>query len=56
MTAIVHVANIKIRKVIFKKPPGMSAVDKDKETEGKEAVSDQAQEDTVTTSNTTSSA
>lgn len=42
MTAIVHVANIKIHKVIFKKPP-TAAVENEKETEGNESVSDQGQ-------------
>jgi hypothetical protein len=40
MTAIVHVANIKIHKVIFKRPPA-AAVENDKEAEGNESVSDQ---------------
>jgi hypothetical protein len=39
MTAIVHVANIKIHKVIFKRPPA-AAVESEKETEGNESVSD----------------
>jgi lysylphosphatidylglycerol synthetase-like protein (DUF2156 family) len=39
-TAIVHVANIKIHKVIFKKPP-VAGVENEKETEGNESASDQ---------------
>ncbi|PMD65866.1 uncharacterized protein K444DRAFT_624411 [Hyaloscypha bicolor E] len=40
MTAIVHVANIKIHKVIFERPPA-AAVENEKEAEGNESVSDQ---------------
>ncbi|KAN0112910.1 DUF2156 domain containing protein [Hyaloscypha variabilis] len=47
MTAIVHVANIKIHKVIFKKPP-TAAVENEKEKEGNESVSDQGQSSAAT--------
>jgi lysylphosphatidylglycerol synthetase-like protein (DUF2156 family) len=42
MTAIVHVANIKIHKVIFKKTPEMAAVENEKDTDSKKSSDEEA--------------
>jgi lysylphosphatidylglycerol synthetase-like protein (DUF2156 family) len=49
MTAIVHVANIKIHRVILKKPAEAATLENEKEMEGKGTSSDQSQEDIVST-------
>lgn len=43
MTAIVHIANIKIHRVIFK-PPEMAAVENEKDTDSKKSSDEEAQD------------